>query len=69
MRSKAGTGPRCLEVQRGFEPNRLALECQARGYEEVLPVVRRRSTTTTMDTASDRGVVIQELVVQGGIAA
>ena len=41
MELAPATGLSPTSVQRLFEPNRLAPDCQASAYEEVLPVVSR----------------------------
>jgi hypothetical protein len=42
MARGASTAAPAWEVQRGFEPKRFAEECQARAYEEILPVLPSR---------------------------
>ena len=69
MRRAASTGPPRLEVQRQFEPSRLAKDCQVRAYE-LVPVGRR--TMTRAETTDPRAVVDRtgvELISQGGVAA
>jgi hypothetical protein len=41
MRPGTSTGPPQARVQRQFDPSRLAPDCQAHAYEQVLPVIRR----------------------------
>jgi hypothetical protein len=69
MRPKGARGAR-VEVERQFEPNRLARDCQVRAYEEALPVVCR--SRTTGGTVDQTGVGLAETgpaSQQGGVAA
>jgi hypothetical protein len=70
MRPKASTGPPRTDVQRQFDANRLGEDCQARAYEQVLPVVRRPLIIRT-DIASQTMVFSEhtEASRQGGVAA
>ena len=67
MRPEADRGPPRLGVQRQFEPNRLAEDCQTRAYAEVLPLERRGEATVT--TLSAEELLGKEQVLQGGRAA
>jgi hypothetical protein len=68
MRPKGARGAR-VGVERHFEPNRLARDCQARAYEEALPVVcRSRPKGGTVDQTGV-GLEETEQANQGGIAA
>jgi hypothetical protein len=64
MRPVASSKPPPFEVQRDFVATRLARECQARAYEQVLPVARCATAVR-----SPEGLTESALVAQGGIAA
>jgi hypothetical protein len=69
MRPKGAREAR-VGVEREFEPNRLARDCQARAYEQALPVVCRSKTKG--GTVDQTGVGLAETgqaSQQGGIAA
>ena len=70
MRRAASTGPPRLEVQRHFEPARLATDYQARAYE-LVPVGRRTKTGVGLSGPNAEGVdrAGVELNLQGGAAA
>jgi hypothetical protein len=68
MGPDASTGPPPY-VQRQFETNRLAKDFQAKAYEEVLPIIRRQRTPTTVTALSIRAGTETERVQQGGMAA
>ena len=56
-------------VERQFEPNRLARDCQARAYEEALPIVCRSEGPGGAGDRSGMGRQETESAKQGGIAA
>ena len=58
-----------LSVQRHCETNRLAQDFQAKAYEEVLPIIRRLRTPTTVTAATSVAGTETERVQQGGRAA
>jgi hypothetical protein len=68
MGPDASTGPPPY-VQRHFETHRLAKDFQAKAYEEVLPILRRLRTPTTVTAASQLAGTETERVQQGRRAA
>lgn len=68
MRPAGGSAPPGVPVQRQFEGNRLAKECQARAYQKLLPMTgRSESTTSRMEPFGGDGE--ESLVRQEGVAA
>jgi hypothetical protein len=68
MGPDASTGPPPY-VQRRCETNRLAKDFQAKAYEQVLPIIRRLWTPTTVTAANQVAGTETERVQQGGMAA
>jgi hypothetical protein len=65
----ASSKPPPLGVQRSFLATRLGRDCQARAYEQVLPVVRRSGTRAATAVRNPECSTETQLVPQGGIAA
>lgn len=55
MRLDASSAPACLSVGRRFERHRLAGDCQARAYEQVLPLAGRTAVVASGRTDGSRG--------------
>jgi hypothetical protein len=73
MKPPLRTGPPDRQVQRAFEGNRLAKDCQTRAYQKVLPAVRRSQTRIGVTgPLGEKGLVENletVLVSQEGVAA
>lgn len=61
MKQDPSSRPAHLSVQRQFEPNRLANDCQAQAYEHVLPVGGRSEFAGVLPRQTDGNQVEGEL--------
>jgi hypothetical protein len=69
MRADTATGPPDLRVQRRAEINRLAKDCQARAYEELLPIIRRCRPSTAATAEAEMASTPCQRSLQKGVAA
>ena len=69
MEPDASSRPLCFRVNRRFEDNRLAMDCQARAYEQALPVVRPSAFAQGALNQVDDAEVVSETVAEKGVAA
>ncbi len=65
MRPKATPGPPGLGMHREFETNRFANDCQARAYEEALPVLSRSRSGGALARQADGSREEPELIAEG----
>jgi hypothetical protein len=64
MRSDASLELACLSVDRRFDPQRLARDCQARAYEQIVPVAGRAALARRQadDAPADGGPAADERI-------
>jgi hypothetical protein len=65
MRTEVSSAPVGLRVQRHFDGNRFAGDCQARAYEQILPVAGPSETTQRASSPGSLAEVKQPLAEQG----
>lgn len=69
MKQEASSRPARLRVQRQFEANRLAGDCQARAYEQAVPVVGRSEFAVVLSSQADVDPVESEAFTGEGVTA
>jgi hypothetical protein len=69
MRPQGSSALAGLRVQRHFEGHRLAEDCQARAYEQAVPIVDRSESVAPMPNQADEDRVGTESVQAKGVAA
>lgn len=69
MRPQSSLVPTGLRVQRDFEVHRLAADCQARAYEQAVPIIDRFSLAAPMPKQADDDRVEVESLQAKGVAA
>jgi hypothetical protein len=69
MRPQASSAPVVFQVHRRFEANRLAGDCQARAYEQVVPIAGEGASASTKATQAECFRVEIESLQAEGVAA
>jgi len=69
MRPQASSVPAVLRVQRHFEGHRLAEDCQARAYEQAVPISDRSDAVILMPKQAEDDRIEIETLLAKGVAA